>query len=149
MPPGLLAWLGFSDRIAATLAGSDISAFRNEVAHYGHIRADAVASLAGRSDALKEAVDSLPAPPDAQALSGIEEARRWFVGFGRASAVVVGAARSLGIEVPFRIYQCPMVSTAYPGAPKRAVWIQSGAEVRNPYFGAAMPDCGTELREVR
>ncbi len=149
LPPGLIAWLGFSDRIAASLAGSDMSAFRKEVAHYDPIRADAVVSLAGRSDALKEAVDSLPAPPDAQAISGIEEARRWFVGFGRSSAVVVGAARSLGIEVPFRIYQCPMVSTAFPGAPKRAVWIQSGAEVRNPYFGAAMPDCGTELREVR
>jgi Cu(I)/Ag(I) efflux system membrane fusion protein len=148
-PAGLMEWFRLSDRIAAALADSDLSAFRKETAHLEHLRSDALASLGGDSEVLRRAIEAVPKLPDGEALSRTEEARRWFVGFGRASAVLVGEARSLGFTVPFRIYQCPMVSTAFPGAPKRAVWIQAGAEVRNPYFGSAMPDCGTELREVR
>ncbi len=44
------------------------------------------------------------------------------------------------------LYQCPMVKRAFPGAPKTASWIQLGVPVRNPWFGADMIDCGTELR---
>ena len=44
------------------------------------------------------------------------------------------------------LYQCPMVKRAFPGAPKSASWIQLGGPVRNPWFGADMIDCGTELR---
>ncbi|MEI6356661.1 MAG: efflux RND transporter periplasmic adaptor subunit [Verrucomicrobiota bacterium] len=44
------------------------------------------------------------------------------------------------------LYQCPMVKRAFPGAPKTASWIQLGGPVRNPWFGADMIDCGTELR---
>ena len=44
------------------------------------------------------------------------------------------------------LYQCPMVKRAFPEAPKTASWIQLGGPVRNPWFGADMIDCGTELR---
>ena len=44
------------------------------------------------------------------------------------------------------LYQCPMVKRAFPEAPKSASWIQLGGPVRNPWFGADMIDCGTELR---
>jgi Cu(I)/Ag(I) efflux system membrane fusion protein len=148
-PPALLGFLRLSSRISTALAASDPAEFAKEVGHLGHLRSEALDSLGLDSDALRKALESVPLPPATEALSKVEEARRWFVGFGRASGWVVTEARTLGMEVPFRIYQCPMVATAFPGAPKRAVWVQEGEEVRNPYFGATMPDCGTEIREVR
>ncbi|MFN0067230.1 MAG: hypothetical protein ACKVYV_06285 [Limisphaerales bacterium] len=30
--------------------------------------------------------------------------------------------------------------------PPRARWFQTGAPIRNPWYGAAMLDCGTEVR---
>jgi Cu(I)/Ag(I) efflux system membrane fusion protein len=45
-----------------------------------------------------------------------------------------------------RLFMCPMTEDAYPGAPKRGSWLQLTAPLRNPYFGAEMLDCGTEVR---
>ncbi len=46
-----------------------------------------------------------------------------------------------GIE----IFACPMSQTAFPSAPAKARWIQSGGAVRNPWFGAEMVECGVKL----
>lgn len=45
-----------------------------------------------------------------------------------------------------KIFMCPMTEDAYPGAPKRGSWLQLAAPLRNPYFGAEMLDCGTEVK---
>ena len=45
-----------------------------------------------------------------------------------------------------KIYQCPMTLKAFPGAPARASWMQFSGPIRNPYFGAEMLDCGTEVK---
>ena len=45
-----------------------------------------------------------------------------------------------------KVYECPMTSGAFPGAPPQARWIQMEGPLRNPWFGAAMLDCGTEVR---
>jgi hypothetical protein len=39
-----------------------------------------------------------------------------------------------------------MTKDAFPGAPSRADWIQLQPEVRNPWFGAEMLDCGSEVK---
>ena len=33
-----------------------------------------------------------------------------------------------------------------PGAPRTAEWLQLAAPIRNPYFGAEMLDCGSEVK---
>ena len=42
---------------------------------------------------------------------------------------------------------CPMVNQAVPGAPKNGFWIQFQGPLRNPYFGADMLECGTEVKQ--
>lgn len=45
-----------------------------------------------------------------------------------------------------RVYECSMASGAFPGAPDKARWIQLDAPPRNPWFGAAMLGCGSEVK---
>ena len=46
----------------------------------------------------------------------------------------------------YKIYRCPMTKDSFPGAPRTGHWIQAGGSVRNPYFGAEMLDCGSEVK---
>jgi hypothetical protein len=39
-----------------------------------------------------------------------------------------------------------MTDQAGEGMPKNAKWIQLSAELRNPFFGREMIDCGAEVR---
>ena len=76
-----------------------------------------------------------------------------------APAADLGAARSAFYEAVtpaveealkhpgiVRVYECPMTSGAFPGAPGKARWIQLDAPLRNPWFGAAMLECGSEVK---
>jgi hypothetical protein len=37
-----------------------------------------------------------------------------------------------------KVYQCPMLKQAFPGAPPKGLWMQLQGPLRNPYFGAEM-----------
>jgi len=76
-----------------------------------------------------------------------------------AAAPDLGAARSAFYEAVkpaveealrhpgiVRVYECPMTKGAFPGAPEKARWIQLEPPLRNPWFGAAMLDCGSEVK---
>ncbi|MCB9911139.1 MAG: efflux RND transporter periplasmic adaptor subunit [Planctomycetes bacterium] len=67
------------------------------------------------------------------------------VHFGAASQTMLGLLASLGnpLEQPLRVVHCPM---AFANA--GADWLQSEAEVQNPYFGASMLGCGEILRTL-
>ena len=54
--------------------------------------------------------------------------------------------RAQGSFDSLKIFQCPMTNRAFPGAPKTGLWIQTEAPIRNPFFGAEMLDCGTEVK---
>jgi Cu(I)/Ag(I) efflux system membrane fusion protein len=41
----------------------------------------------------------------------------------------------------WHVFQCPMAPVLGTGR-----WLSRGAEVHNPFFGSAMPDCGEELK---
>ncbi len=45
-----------------------------------------------------------------------------------------------------RVFRCAMTGKLWEGAPSSAAWIQLGAEARNPYWGAEMLECGTEVK---
>lgn len=77
----------------------------------------------------------------------LAEARREFVPF--TMAVAEFARRLRTNEKAFRgikIFRCPMANQAVPDAPKNGLWIQEEASVRNPFFGTAMVECGTEVK---
>ena len=39
-----------------------------------------------------------------------------------------------------------MSDRAFVGAPKRSRWVQTEGVLHNPFFGADMLDCGTEVK---
>jgi hypothetical protein len=39
-----------------------------------------------------------------------------------------------------------MTKDAFPSAPNRGEWIQLQPAIRNPWFGAEMLDCGSEVK---
>jgi len=86
----------------------------------------------------------LPAAKD------LPSARKSFYPLSTALVEVVRGLRGIpeiaAASADATLYQCPMVKRAFPDAPKTATWIQFGGPVRNPWFGADMIDCGTELR---
>lgn len=61
------------------------------------------------------------------------------------SDLAMALARS-GINPGVHVYECPMTSGSFPGAPNAARWVQASQETRNPYFGAEMLNCGSEVR---
>ncbi len=67
----------------------------------------------------------------------------------RCAAIVPLAQAARGGDKEFaavKVFRCPMTKDAFPGAPNRADWIQLQSEVRNPWFGAEMLDCGSEVK---
>ncbi|HEY0967546.1 MAG TPA: efflux RND transporter periplasmic adaptor subunit [Opitutaceae bacterium] len=78
--------------------------------------------------------EKLVAGPD------IKTARRAFEPFATA---VADAAKAAGLHTSgvVRIFQCPMTPVLGTGR-----WLQTTADLRNPFFGAAMLTCGEEIR---
>lgn len=80
----------------------------------------------------------------AAAYSSIEEARAAFLPVSEAAAGFLLALQSITDTEGF-VFACPMTKSAFPGAPAKARWIQAAKPIHNPWFGAAMPDCGAEI----
>jgi Cu(I)/Ag(I) efflux system membrane fusion protein len=92
------------------------------------------------------ALAALPAGPPAKA-ADLKAARQAFHPLSQASVAL--AKRLWRADAGFRsikVFRCPMTADAFPGAPRTAEWLQLQAEVRNPYFGAEMLDCGSEVK---
>ncbi len=107
----------------------------------------------------------LPPPPDSappslkaaflamdkvRHLSGMEstlaEARVAYLPVSEAAATLVLELQQerAGAE-SFLVFACPMTESAFPGAPAKARWIQSGEPLRNPWFGIEMAECGAKI----
>jgi Cu(I)/Ag(I) efflux system membrane fusion protein len=63
-----------------------------------------------------------------------------------AAAELAVQLRSSAGAPALKIYNCPMVNRAIPGADKNGRWVQLEGPLRNPYFGAQMLECGTEVK---
>jgi len=71
--------------------------------------------------------------------------RRSFLSWSVAGAeLALGTQRGEGSNV--HVFECPMTGDSFPGAPPKARWVQEGEDVRNPYLGSAMVNCGTEVK---
>jgi membrane fusion protein, copper/silver efflux system len=85
-------------------------------------------------------VDRLNGAAPQAAAADLAKAREGYVPF---SAVVVDLAKQARQQAePFRllkIYHCPM-------APKPGLWLQLKGPLRNPFFGAEMLTCGSEVK---
>ena len=84
---------------------------------------------------------SAPTPAPATDLA---MARKSFLPLSEAAAEFAKAVR--GHFPNLKIFRCPMTDQAGEGMPKNARWIQLTAQLRNPFFGHEMLDCGAEVK---
>ena len=92
-------------------------------------------------------LEKIEASGHLESAADLAAARKEFFPFSQA---VVEFARQLRSQEPefksMKIYQCPMANQAVPGAPKVGLWVQSQGPLQNPFFGAEMLDCGSEVK---
>ncbi len=82
-----------------------------------------------------------------EAATDLKAARKAFQPLSAAAVALVQSTWKAGAGLRnVRVYRCPMTKDAFPGAPARAEWIQLKPQIRNPYYGAEMLDCGSEVK---
>lgn len=119
---------------AAALAADDFAAYRKTLPG---IRASLVAFLEGdpqaRNGPLAEYRNGLADP------AGLAQARRDFEPF---STAVADAAQRAGLHesAKLHVFQCSMSPVLGKGR-----WLQRSSGAKNPFFGARMLGCGTEI----
>ena len=125
--------LASDDAVDAVKAGQSLSALAAAIPITGEAKVDA---LIARLQALRDA----PVGSDLMAL------RRAFLPWSLdGSALALSLARA-DQNPSAKVFECPMTGDSFPGAPPSAQWVQTGAETRNPYLGAAMLNCGAEVK---
>jgi Cu(I)/Ag(I) efflux system membrane fusion protein len=135
-------FLSAVDALTSALAADDVPAFNRQLAAIP----PALARLAALTNDVGWAalIQGLQSGGHLSPAADLKGARRMFHPFSMAVVEFAKAARRHGAAV--HIFQCPMVNQAVPGAPKTGYWIQSQAQIRNPFFGAEMIDCGAEVK---
>ncbi|MDR2862399.1 MAG: efflux RND transporter periplasmic adaptor subunit [Puniceicoccales bacterium] len=128
LPPALIQ---AAVEATAALAADNLDDYRK---HLPSLKAAVRQSYGTVHDILDPLAEKLVPGEDLKAV------RRPFEGFSNALAELV---RARPVEQrPAKIFQCrmsPVLGTA--------LWIQKdNAEVKNPFFGAEMPNCGAELK---
>lgn len=134
-----------ADAVREALSGDSLADFNASLPGL-HDQADRLAHTLANAPVWSEAVARIVPASHLDPAPDLETARKEF---HRLSEPVVGLGRLLRRLPAFatlKLYECPMTRRAFPGAPPRAAWFQLGGPVRNPYFGAEMLDCGTEVR---
>ncbi|MEO5915393.1 MAG: efflux RND transporter periplasmic adaptor subunit [Luteolibacter sp.] len=139
-------FLQTADAMAAALATDDLAAF-NKVSEPAMMKtADLTESLAN----LQLPKGKLEALDNSRHFHGSEDlksARRKFLTFSMAATDLLTPLRTMKGFPEIHIWQCPMVSSAIPGAVKKGNWIQTGTRPnQNPFFGTEMQDCGEEIK---
>jgi Cu(I)/Ag(I) efflux system membrane fusion protein len=134
--------LAVADEIAAGLAADDLKKF-NAVVDKAH-------PLAAK---LSEAFGTTAAPVSSSMhmnrSSDLAGARKEFYAFSKATAQFALALRQHDQQAfaKVHVYECPMVKDAVPSAiEKKGRWMQLTPELRNPFFGAEMLECGVEVK---
>lgn len=131
--------------LSAALAADNVQQF-NALAIGAAPVVEHVAGAFAGVEAWKPIVDQLKASSQFKTVTDLKDARRRFQPFAAAVVEVARRARQQPAFATLRLFRCPMTDQAYPGAPKTAMWVQTNAPLRNPFFGSQMIDCGIEVK---
>jgi membrane fusion protein, copper/silver efflux system len=138
-------FLKLASDIGGALAADDIKKF-NDIAPRLHAIIPKLLDALGSVKPLRPALQKLEGTGHLEAAKDLAAARQEFLAF---SIAAVDLAKHLRTVEPFKsikLYNCPMVDRAVRGAGKNGPWIQLEGPLRNPFFGADMLDCGTEVK---
>ncbi len=135
-----------ADAVTAALAADNLEKFNAQAAITHDAAGKLFTSFAG-SESWQARAKEVEAASHLAKVHDLKEARRAFYPFSMAAVALAQAARRAGNEFPsLKIFRCPMTKDAFPGAASRGEWIQLRPEIRNPWFGAEMLDCGSEVK---
>jgi Cu(I)/Ag(I) efflux system membrane fusion protein len=132
-------------KLSQALSADDLAAFNRDAA-LSHSVIPSVGKTFASNSEWQELLRPVDTSGHLREAASLPEARRAFQKFNAAVVPLIQAAHKAGSTLDVRVFQCPMTKAAYDGAPERAEWVQTGASAHNPYFGAAMLDCGAEVK---
>lgn len=138
-------FLRLTSDLGAALAADDLNKF-NELAPKVHAAIPKLLDTLGSVRPLRPMLQKLEEGGHLDKAKDLPAARKQFLPFSMATVELVKQLRASEPFKAMRIFNCPMVNRAIPGAPKNGQWIQLEPPLRNPYFGADMLECGTEVK---
>ena len=139
-------FIALADALAACLATDDLKEFNAQAAKT-HTATSSLLNVFDSTNAWQSLLKPIEKASHLSDANNLKDARKAFHPFSEASVVLAQALRRVENEFAnLKVFRCPMTKDAFPGAPNRADWIQLKPEVRNPWFGAEMLDCGSEVK---
>ncbi|HMJ92337.1 MAG TPA: efflux RND transporter periplasmic adaptor subunit [Candidatus Acidoferrum sp.] len=138
-------FLKLTSELGAALAADDAKKF-DELAPRVHADVPKLIEIIGSVKALRPALLELEQSGHVEPAKDLAAARKQFLPFSMAAVDLAKLLRTTDAFKKTKIYNCPMVNRAIPGAAKNGQWIQLAPPLRNPYFGADMLECGTEVK---
>lgn len=142
----LSGFLARADALRAALSGDNLDGFNREAAKL-HDLLPGLLNAFDPAPAWHPLVARIESAAHLEKAASLKDARKEFYDLSAAVVDLVQKLRSRpGPFTSIKVFQCPMLKQAFPGAPARGLWMQLEGPLRNPYFGADMIDCGTELR---
>ncbi|MEW6304446.1 MAG: efflux RND transporter periplasmic adaptor subunit [Verrucomicrobiota bacterium] len=138
-------FLAVADSVRDALAADDLAKFNAEAMKLHTAIPELVQAFAGAGgwEPLVQAINQTGHLPAGQELKAT---RKQFHPFSNAVVEFAKAARAQEAFNSLKVFKCPMLNMAFPGAPRVGEWMQLKEPIRNPYFGAEMLDCGTEVK---
>jgi Cu(I)/Ag(I) efflux system membrane fusion protein len=138
-------FLKLTSDLGAALAADDIKKF-NEIAPRVHAAIPKLLDSLGSITSLRPVLQKLETDGHLEAAKDLPAARKEFLPFSIAAVELTKQLRAAEPFKSIKIFNCPMVDRAVRGAAKNGPWIQLEGPLRNPFFGAEMIDCGTEVK---
>jgi Cu(I)/Ag(I) efflux system membrane fusion protein len=139
-------YLTLADALASALAADDVKEFNAQSAKT-HVTTPALVNAFNDTTAWQALLKPIENAGHLGSAENLSDARKAFHRFSEAVVAFAQAARRAdGGFASVKVFRCPMTKDAFLGAPNRAEWIQLKPEVRNPWFGKEMLDCGSEVK---
>jgi membrane fusion protein, copper/silver efflux system len=140
-------FLALADAVTASLAADNLDDFNVQAAKLHTALPQLMDGFVGADSAWHPLLQAIERASHLEKAEEIKAARKSFHFFSVASVALAQALRRGDKDfAALKVFRCPMTKDAFPGAPNRAEWLQLQPSVRNPYFGAEMLDCGSEVK---
>jgi Cu(I)/Ag(I) efflux system membrane fusion protein len=131
--------------LSSGLSADSLSRF-NESAPRVHAAVPKLLTALGDAQALRPALLKLENAGHLEPAKNLVAARKDFLPLSMATAELASQLRTQEAFKSLRIFNCPMVDRAIPGAARNGRWVQLAGPLRNPFFGAEMLECGNEVK---
>ena len=134
----LVAFVAAADGVSGALASDDLDQLQKAVHRLSGATTD-LAKEIGEDHPWHTLVAPLTKVSFWPVPKTLGDARKSFLPFSTKAVALIQELRGSGDAFSsLKVYHCPM-------APKPGLWLQARGPLRNPYYGAQMLSCGTEV----